>query len=174
MDTTEERWLPIVGYENYEVSDLGRVKNVKTDRILKVHTDKSGYCRITPCKDKKKCNQWIHRLVLMTFFPIEEIKEVNHRNHIKNDNRLCNLEWCSSSENMRFQKKREGLLSQYKGVSYHKNAKKWVVQCSLNGKSQHIGTFDDEHDAGRAYNEFVIKNDLQHFTILNDLSLLSP
>ena len=77
------------------------------------------------------------------------------------------MEWCSSSENMRFQTKREGLSSQYRGVCWNKNVNKWQTSCRFNGKKKHLGLFDDERDAGRAYNEFIIKHNLQHFTILN-------
>jgi hypothetical protein len=162
----EERWLPIVGYEGlYEVSDLGRVKSFaryKDGKILKP-TIYGGYLRV---ELKDKTNK-IHRLVLQAFLPIDEFKQVNHMNHIKTDNRLCNLEWCSPSENLRFRKKREGLSSQYIGVCWFKRDKKWRASCCIDSKVIHIGYFDDEHDAGRAYNEFIIKHNLQHFTMLN-------
>jgi hypothetical protein len=162
----EERWLPIVGYDGkYEVSDLGRVKSFaryKDGRILKHKIDK-GYLRV----ELKGKIYSIHRLVLQAFLPIDEIKQVNHMNHIKTDNRLCNLEWCSPSENLRFRKKREGLSSQYIGVCWFKRDKKWQASCKIDGKLIYIGIFDDEHDAARAYNDFIIKHDLQHFTILN-------
>jgi hypothetical protein len=165
----EERWLPID--ENYKVSDLGRVKSFakcKNGKIMKPIISSNGYF-VTQLGRK---NQYlIHRLVLQTFLPIDVMKEVNHKNHIKTDNRLCNLEWCSRSENERFKKKHEGCSSQYKGVSWFKSRNKWEASCKIDGKKIHLGRFDDEHDAGRAYNEFVIKNDLQHFTILNDFNL---
>jgi hypothetical protein len=161
-----ETWLPIVGYEGkYEVSDFGNVRNAKTGKIMKPSTDKNGYCYIGLNNNGLKLFK-VHRLVLLTFLPIEEVKEVNHKNHIISDNRLENLEWCSHSENTRFRKKWKGTSSQYKGVCWHKNHNKWNVYCSINGKQINIGTFDDEHDAGKAYNDFVIKHNLQ-FTILN-------
>ena len=170
MDTMEENWLPIVGYENYEVSDLGRVKNVKSSRILKPQLNSLGYFHVALWENKNKKQNMIHRLVLQTFLPIVEMKEVNHKNHNKNDNRLENLEWCSRSENQRFKKKRKGLTSKYVGVYWFKNRNKWYSSCRLNGKKVHLGSFDDEREAGNAYNEFIIKHNLQDFVILNDLS----
>ena len=163
-----ESWLPIVGYEGkYEVSDFGNVKNVKTGRILKLLNAK-GYLHVNLFNNGRKQHS-VHRLALLTFLPIDEIKEVNHKNHIKSDNRLENLEWCSRSENTRFRKKWEGTSSQYVGVSWNKNEKKWTAKCRFDGKNIHIGYFDDEHDAGKAYNDFVIKHDLQQFVILNNI-----
>jgi hypothetical protein len=164
----EERWLPID--ENYHVSDLGRVKSFvkyKDGRIMKPKIKKNGYCELSLSSNGVKKSYTVHRLILQAFLPINEIKQVNHKNHIKTDNRLENLEWCNCSENLRFRKKREGCSSQYIGVCWDKQNKKWVASCCINKKRIHIGYFDDERDAARAYNEFVIKHDLQHFTILN-------
>jgi hypothetical protein len=164
-----ESWLPIVGYEGkYAVSDFGNVRNAKTGRIMKLSPNKDGYLHtILSNKGRKTCS--VHRLVLETFLPTDG-KEVNHKNHIKTDNRLENLEWCSRSENLRFRKKREGLSSQYIGVCWFKRDKKWHATCRLNGKKIYLGTFDTEEEGAKAYNVFIIKHDLQHFTKLNEIS----
>ena len=168
-----ESWLPIVGYDGkYEVSDFGRVKSFaryKDGRIMKLTIDKDGYITVNLCNNGVKILK-VHRLVLQTFLPIEEIKEVNHKNHIKSDNRLENLEWCNHSENQRFRKKRQALSSRYLGVSWFKRDKKWRAACRFDGKSIHLGTFDTEEEGAKAYNDFVIKHDLQHFTKLNEIS----
>jgi len=166
----EEEWRPIVGYEGlYEVSDLGRIKSFaqcKDGRIMKPSPNKDGYLNVNLCNKGKKIFK-VHRLVLQTFLPIEENKEVNHKNHNKSDNRLCNLEWCSRSENCRFCKKREGCSSQYKGVTWYKRDKKWSAMCRLNGKNVHLGRFDTEEEGAKAYNDFVILKGLQDFVDLN-------
>lgn len=163
----EEIWKPITGYGGkYEVSNLGNVKSFviyKNGRIIKP-SNTDGYLRVMLYDNGRKTFT-VHRLVLQTFLPIEENKEVNHKNHITTDNRLENLEWCSSSENKRFRKKREGLSSQYMGVCWNKN--KWQSSCRVDDKQIYIGLFDDEQDAGKAYNDFVIKHELQQFVILN-------
>jgi len=165
----EEEWRPIVGYEGlYEVSNLGRVKGLKCGKILKPSPNKNGYlCLHLYNKGRNRFR--VHRLVLLTFLPIDEIKEVNHKNHIKTDNRLCNLEWCSRSENVRFQNKREGCSSQYIGVTWCKSNNNWNAQCRIDGVQFYLGTFDTEEEAGRAYNNFVISKGLQDFVNLNKL-----
>ena len=161
----EEEWRPILGYEEkYEVSNFGNVKN-KKGRIMKVQNT-TGYLRIG-LRNKNKKTFLVHRVVLQAFNPTEEELDCDHINHIKTDNRLCNLRWVSKSQNNRFQKKREGLSSQYRGVHFDKG--KWITQCSLDGKQTYLGLFDTEEEGAKAYNDFVIKHGLQDFNILNDI-----
>ncbi|MFU8688450.1 HNH endonuclease [Rossellomorea sp. FS2] len=93
-----ERWILIEENRNYSVSDLGRVRNNKTGRILKPRYDAKGYSRANlQGKDYRT-----HRLVAKHFLPppSEESKfQVNHINGNPRDNRVDNLEWCDNSEN---------------------------------------------------------------------------
>lgn len=102
-----ERWLSIPGYDNYEVSDRGRVRSwaipgSRTGRagkpkILKQSTV-SGYRRITLCGK----SILVHRLVLTVFVgACPDGKETLHRNDIETDNRLSNLRWGTHTENIR-------------------------------------------------------------------------
>jgi len=168
----EEKWLPIVDYEKYQVSDLGRVKNIKTGKFISCRSDKNGYLRVGLYDDMIQHTLGIHRLVLQSFYPNDEKLECDHINHIKYDNRLANLRWVTVSQ-QQLHRKKFGISSKYISVYWDKINKKWRSRCSIEGKRYNIGFFDDEHDAGRAYNEFIIKHNLQHFTILNDLTQLS-
>jgi len=106
MDQVTEIWKEIKGFDgDYYVSNLGRIKSYKVSvygKIIKSNTNKLGYVYYTLTKNKKLRSFTIHRLVCLAFLDNPENKpHVNHINGIKSDNRLCNLEWCTRSENIR-------------------------------------------------------------------------
>jgi hypothetical protein len=98
----EEQWKPVAGFTGYEVSDQGRVRSFKSGKakILKQIKCK-GYSYVNLYKKGKKHFKSVHRLVAEAFLGIPEVKlEVNHKNGLKTDNRLSNLEWVTPLENM--------------------------------------------------------------------------
>jgi len=111
----EEIWKPVVGYEGlYEVSNTGKIKaieralfyrgcyRVHKERVLNQETYAQGYLRVTLSKNNLPKRRSVHRAVAQAFLPNPENKEtINHKNGIKTDNSVENLEWATWTENNR-------------------------------------------------------------------------
>lgn len=102
-----EKWKNIENFDNYQVSNLGNVRNLnfnKTGKVklLKQKTDKDGYSEIILCKNSKYKTFKVHRLVAINFVDNNDDKpQVNHINGNKSDNNVNNLEWVTASENLK-------------------------------------------------------------------------
>lgn len=101
-----EEWRSIVGFPDYQISDLGRVRRItsrtcaKAGTILKTPL-RNGYPCVDLCNEKGRRTFHIHTIVARAFLPEIPGKEVtNHINADRTDNRLVNLERCSQSENV--------------------------------------------------------------------------
>ena len=97
-----EIWKEIKDFSKYEVSSYGRIKSLYygKEKIMKQKPDKDGYLLVNLYLKKKSCTKKVHRLVLEHFKNNKNNKEtVNHKDGIKTNNHIDNLEWSTRSEN---------------------------------------------------------------------------
>jgi hypothetical protein len=135
MQQQEEIWKDIPGYEGkYQVSNLGNVKSLERivlrngkypflnkEKPLKYGFDGGGYFRVNLCKNGKAKNFLVHHLVARTFLnhkPCGHKLVIDHKNNIRTDNRLENLQLISHRENI--SKDQKNTSSNYTGVCWHK------------------------------------------------------
>ena len=156
-----EIFKDILNYENhYQVSNLGNIKSVKFGKeiILKTSISNNGYLRVNLSKDNIIKRIPIHQLVAITFLnhkPNGNKDVVNHKNFIKTDNRLANLEIVTNRENSNLKHFKSS--SEYIGVSWNKKNKKWVSNININNKQKYLGLFTNEYDAHLAYQSELSK-----------------
>ena len=92
-------WKTIYLEPEYEVSDLGEVRNKTTKVVKKLRFDRGGYLRVTLYPSGKTYS--IHRLVALTFIEKpDELNVVNHIDGVKTNNTVDNLEWCDNKHNV--------------------------------------------------------------------------
>lgn len=84
----------------YLISDIGEIKNIKTNKILK-GTIRNGYKMVKLTINSQKKDYLVHRLVATTFLenPLK-LPQVNHKDKNKTNNSVSNLEWVSIKDNM--------------------------------------------------------------------------
>ena len=106
MNENNEIWRDIEGYEGlYQVSNCGRVRSLKfgKERILNPVKIGSGYLQVGLYKNEKQKKFKVHRLVAKAFIPNpNNLPEINHRDEDKTNNKVVNLEWCSSKYNINY------------------------------------------------------------------------
>ena len=125
-----ENWKDVPGYEGlYQISNLGNVKSLYSNKILKPSIDKYGYTRFSATKDKIQKTLIIHRLVAKLFIPNpNNLPQVNHKDGNKKNNCKNNLEWCTDSDNKKYAYK-TGLMTP--GNQYSKRIKQDLPRYKL-------------------------------------------
>jgi hypothetical protein len=142
-----EHWKSIAGFEDYEISDEGRVKSHKYGReaILKPRISHDGYVWYSLCKHGRGFTKRANRLVAEAFIPNPESKStVNHIDGNKMNNSVDNLEWATREEQMRH--------------AYDNGLKEPVVGCM---QGNHVLSEDEVREIRRVYKSHDQKNGMR-------------
>lgn len=151
-----EIWKTIQGYEDYQVSNFGRVKSLnyngtKKERLLS-QCKSRGYYVVCLYSNKKRRMFLAHQLVAIAFLnhkPCGFKLVVNHKDFNPLNNHVDNLEVVTNRENCNH--KHIKSTSQYTGVSWNIHHKKWMSSIWHDGKKRCLGYFTNEIDASNAY-----------------------
>jgi hypothetical protein len=167
-----EIWKKIDGFENYEVSNYGRVKRneciiIYSNGIITKYKEKyltleniKYYKRVTLCCNNKTKRFLIHRLIATIFIPNPENKPcVNHIDGNKSNNNISNLEWCTYSENERHSYDILGKINANRKLS--DDAVKDILKNCIKGK---------DSSNKRNVKFFMDKYNVSQSTILNILN----
>ena len=179
-----EIWKPIYDLP-YEISNLGNVRRkldskykYKNRLYVKPYKNNKGYLCINLYK-KYKCYKFqIHRLIAIAFIPNpNNLPEINHKDGNPLNNSIDNLEWCTHQYNMQHSwdtglhknrfgnasKKRKSSSSKYLGVHWDSNRNKWFSSIGFKTKHYALGRYTSEIDAAKAYDKFVLENNLKQY-----------
>ena len=142
-----EIWLPVAISNGYYISNLGRVRSERRINpiILKPRISRHGYKRVCLHTDDGRKWVFVHRLVAEAFIPNPANKPfVNHKDELKTNNTVDNLEWCTANENNNY-----GTRNYRAGLTLSEKKKKPVVQL-YEGKRLKI--WDSALTAGKTLN----------------------
>ena len=160
IDVKSYEWKDVKDFEGeFKISSGGHIIKLSSMLIIKLQKLSSNYISVA-INGKTK---YLHRLLAEAFIPnSENKKEVNHKNGIRDDNRLENLEWCTHQENIQHSFKELGRKSnligkssrQGKGYTYNKKRKQFFAQCVINGKLKYLGSFKTAEEAQAKTKEY--------------------
>jgi hypothetical protein len=156
----KEIWKDIPGYEGrYQASNQGRIKSLVSNIIMKQQLGKRGYYCVDLSLNGKRKNYTVHKLVAMCFLSHEPDGTMNlvidHINNDKLDNRIHNLQLISNRDNLIKSIDKEKTYSKYTGVTWDKQSQKWKSNIRINSKSYHLGLFEIEEDAHKAFQQKI-------------------
>ena len=147
-----EQWKAVVGFEElYEVSDQGRVKSLNynhtgKERILKPWKSNNGYLLVNLYKDGRKKMLLLHRLVAGAFIQNpNNLDTVNHKDEVKTNNTVGNLEWMSIKDNNNYGTRNKRMSE----AKINNQALSKQVQMFDKSTGELLATFPSTHEADR-------------------------
>ena len=168
MNEEDVEWRQVAGYPDYEVSCDGRVRSnkKKTPIVLKPGLSRTGYPRVVLCaRDGSKQNKTVHRVVAETYIPNPENKpQVNHKDGVKSNNTVDNLEWATPSENVQHAFDVLNRVRQNGGTN--KLTKEQVEDLRTRAANGTLGTFTEcakEHGVSKEVISWAVKGVKGHY-----------
>lgn len=140
-----EIWKPIKGFETYEISSYGKVRNAVTGKVLAQRLHE--YFLVNLYKNGKLSTKLVHRLVAGAFIPNpSHLPCVNHKDENKKNNNVSNLEWCTYKQNCNYGTRNSRISQHNTGKKYNyssnENRKIKVIAISNDGKKYHFDSID--------------------------------
>ena len=144
----------IDGFENYAISDKGKIYNLKFKKEIRSHIRGRYIICVLPSNQGQK-SFLVSRLVAMHFLENPENKPcVDHINNDKFNNDVKNLRWSTHAENLMNKTKHKNSCSQYKGVNIvfnKKNIPKYNAYIRIDKIKKHLGSFKTEAEAAQSF-----------------------
>lgn len=176
LEQDQEIWKDVLGYEGiYQISSLGRVRSLSRqmfngkgyfnskEKFLIPRITTKGYYSFSLTKKNKTTDFLTHRLIAVAFIenPFNK-RTVNHKDSVRTNNSISNLEWASYRENHCHRVSKIAKSSKFVGVCFHKATKKWESNICVSGKLIHLGIYKTEEEAYSKRVEYENNNNIEN------------
>ena len=131
-----EEWRQVVGFDNYEVSNIGNIRSSRG--VLRPGKDTYGYRQINLYKGGNRYTRKVYRLVMDAFNPnVDNKPQIDHINRVRSDDRLENLRWVTARENVR---NSGGFTEEMNGISRSEKNNTYIVRLNIDGTEKYFGS----------------------------------
>ena len=164
-----EIWRDIKHYEGkYMISNYGRVKSLISNKYISVHINNYGYLFVKLyAKNGKRRQEYIHRLVAMTFLENpDNLPEVNHKDEDRQNNYVDNLEWCTHEYNQNYGNHNKRISDSSKGLKRHNKkcirlSDKKIFDCIKDTLEEEMVSYETMKKRCKNRNGFMYLKDYQ-------------